>query len=61
MTVDPLRWEQIREQARIIAGARSVDDRAVVDALVEVSSSLYEMQSMERSSSLGPRAGDALG
>ena len=41
-------WGDIRDQVRVIEGAQSVDERLVVDALVEISSSLYDVQHVGR-------------
>jgi len=44
LTMDLLRWGDIHDQVMAIEGAQSVDERVVVDALVEISSSLYFAQ-----------------
>ncbi len=48
MTADLLCWEDIRDQIRVIKRARLVDDQSIINALIEISSSLYDLQFMER-------------
>lgn len=56
LTADLLCWEELSDHIAVIEGARSVGDRLMIDALVEISCSLYEAQYMN--SGLAPSTRD---
>ncbi|MYB75603.1 MAG: hypothetical protein F4X83_00580 [Chloroflexi bacterium] len=61
MAADPLCWEELSDHIAVIEEAGSVDDRLLTDALVEISSSIYEAQHMDRGLAPGTQDGRVLG